>query len=176
VLARIRGSAKCHVRAGDYADARLARSVEGRGRGLSAGDVVRAIREQNVQVAAGVVGGPPMPERVSLPTEHQRPRPPPRRAGVRRRHRQGGGRREVTRLRTWPGSAGGGRLRVPLDARHKEAVAIAIFQAPGPLTPSQLSSAVRATMAELQKNFPMASSTGSSTTHDQRARRPFAKS
>ena len=35
------------------------------GRGLSAGDVVRAIREQNVQVAAGIVGGPPMPEQVA---------------------------------------------------------------------------------------------------------------
>ena len=34
-------------------------------RGLSANDVVQAIREQNLQVAAGVVGGQPMPETVA---------------------------------------------------------------------------------------------------------------
>ena len=31
-------------------------------RGMTAGDVVQAIREQNVQVAAGIVGGPPVPQ------------------------------------------------------------------------------------------------------------------
>src|SRR5690606_5232049 len=31
-------------------------------RGLTAGDVVNALREQNVQVAAGAVGQPPVPE------------------------------------------------------------------------------------------------------------------
>ena len=30
-------------------------------RGMTAGDVVAAIREQNVQVAAGIIGGPPLP-------------------------------------------------------------------------------------------------------------------
>ena len=34
-------------------------------RGLSASDVVQAIREQNLQVAAGVVGGQPMPDPVA---------------------------------------------------------------------------------------------------------------
>ena len=32
------------------------------GRGLTASDVVNALREQNVQVAAGQVGQPPAPE------------------------------------------------------------------------------------------------------------------
>ena len=36
-------------------------------RGLTASDVVNAIREQNVQVAAGVVGAPPMP----VPVDYQ---------------------------------------------------------------------------------------------------------
>src|SRR5215207_1624148 len=36
-------------------------------RGLAASDVVNAIREQNVQVAAGVVGAPPM----SVPVDYQ---------------------------------------------------------------------------------------------------------
>jgi len=48
-------------------------------------------------------------------------------------------------------AAGDYALRSMLD--NKEAVAIAIFQAPGS-NALQLSSAVRATMAELQKNFP----------------------
>ncbi len=30
-------------------------------RGMTAGDVVRAVREQNVQVSAGTIGGPPQP-------------------------------------------------------------------------------------------------------------------
>src|SRR6202012_6052734 len=30
-------------------------------RNLTAGDVVKAIEEQNVQVAAGIIGGPPLP-------------------------------------------------------------------------------------------------------------------
>src|SRR5437764_10643688 len=36
-----------------------------RSRGITAGDVVKAIGEQNVQVAAGVVGGPPLPAEAS---------------------------------------------------------------------------------------------------------------
>src|SRR5256886_1382896 len=61
---------------------------------------------------------------------------------------------EVTRLRDVARielAAGDYALRSMLD--NKEAVAIAIFQAPGS-NALQLSSAVRATMAELQKNFP----------------------
>ncbi len=34
-------------------------------RGITAGDVINAVREQNVQVAAGVVGGPPLPHGAS---------------------------------------------------------------------------------------------------------------
>ena len=45
-------------------------------RGLTATDVVNAIREQNVQVAAGVVGAPPMPVPVDYQLTHQRARPP----------------------------------------------------------------------------------------------------
>ncbi len=30
-------------------------------RNMTAGDVVNAVREQNIQVAAGIVGGPPLP-------------------------------------------------------------------------------------------------------------------
>jgi multidrug efflux pump len=34
-------------------------------RNMTAGDVVNAVREQNVQVAAGIVGGPPLPKESS---------------------------------------------------------------------------------------------------------------
>jgi multidrug efflux pump len=42
--------------------ARLDRPGSAAARGLTAGDVVRAIREQNVQVSAGQLGAPPMPQ------------------------------------------------------------------------------------------------------------------
>src|SRR5207302_11460066 len=34
-------------------------------RHITSGDVINAVREQNVQVAAGVVGGPPLPHRAA---------------------------------------------------------------------------------------------------------------
>src|SRR6266404_5915390 len=123
-------------------------------RGLTAGDVVSAIREQNVQVAAGVVGAPPMP----VPVDYQ--------LGVNARGRlidekefgdiilKTGADGEITRLRDVARlelAAGDYALRSMLD--NKEAVGIGIFQAPGS-NALQLSSTVRKTMEELKKNFP----------------------
>ena len=155
VLARIPGVGQVLMfGAGDYAMRVWLDPSKVAARGLSAGDVVRAIREQNVQVAAGVVGGPPMPERVAY------------QLSINARGRllderefgdvivKAGADGEVTRLRDVARielAAGDYALRSMLD--NKEAVAIAIFQAPGS-NALQLSSAVRATMAELQKNFP----------------------
>ena len=155
VLARIPGVGQVLMfGAGDYAMRVWLDPSKVAARGLSAGDVVRAIREQNVQVAAGVVGGPPMPERVAY------------QLSINARGRllderefgdvivKAGADGEVARLRDVARielAAGDYALRSMLD--NKEAVAIAIFQAPGS-NALQLSSAVRATMAELQKNFP----------------------
>jgi len=155
VLARIPGVGQVLMfGAGDYAMRVWLDPSKVAARGLSAGDVVRAIREQNVQVAAGVVGGPPMPERVAY------------QLSINARGRllderefgdvivKAGADGELTRLRDVARielAAGDYALRSMLD--NKEAVAIAIFQAPGS-NALQLSSAVRATMAELQKNFP----------------------
>ena len=76
-LARIPGVGQVVVfGAGDYAMRVWLDPNKVAARGLSAGDVVAAIREQNVQVAAGVVGGTPMPEPRRLPAHRQRPRPP----------------------------------------------------------------------------------------------------
>ena len=71
-------------------------------RGLSAGDVVRAIREQNVQAAAGVVGASPgLPERRPAALD-QRAGAAADRGGIRRHHRED--RRRAARSRacaTW---------------------------------------------------------------------------
>ena len=56
-------------------------------RQLTATDVVRAIREQNVQVAAGVLGAPPAPSEHDLPALGQRPGPADLGRGVRRHRR-----------------------------------------------------------------------------------------
>ncbi len=62
VLARLPGVGQDLIfGAGDYAMRIWLDPQKVAARGLSAGDVVGAIREQNVQVAAGGVGGPPMP-------------------------------------------------------------------------------------------------------------------
>src|SRR2546427_1725316 len=123
-------------------------------RGLTAGDVVSAIREQNVQVAAGVVGAPPMP----VPVDYQ--------LSVNARGRlidekefgdiilKTGADGEITRLRDVARlelAGGDYAFRSMLD--NKDAVGIGIFQAPGS-NALQLSSTVRKTMEELKKNFP----------------------
>src|SRR3954449_8820310 len=62
VLSRIPGIGQVVIfGAGDYAMRVWLDPDKVAARGLSASDVVNAIRDQNVQVAAGVVGAPPMP-------------------------------------------------------------------------------------------------------------------
>ena len=56
-------------------------------RQLTATDVVRAIREQNVQVAAGVLGAPPAPIDTTFQLLDQRPGPADHRGAVRRHRR-----------------------------------------------------------------------------------------
>jgi hydrophobe/amphiphile efflux-1 (HAE1) family protein len=155
VLARLPGVGQVRIfGAGDYAMRVWLDPEKVAARGLSAGDVLRAIREQNVQVAAGVVGAPPMPERV----EYQ--------LSVNARGRltdenefgaiiiKTGADGALTRLRDVARlelAAGDYALRSLLN--NQSAVAIPIFQAPGS-NALQLSSSVRETMAQLEKNFP----------------------
>ena len=121
---------------------------------LSATDVVNAIREQNLQVAAGVVGAPPMPNPVAYQLT------------VNARGRlvnekefgdiivKTGADGQITRLRDVARielAAGDYGLQSLLD--NKAAVAIAIFQQPGS-NALALSHDVRQTMAELKNNFP----------------------
>jgi multidrug efflux pump len=123
-------------------------------RGLSAGDVVRAIREQNVQAAAGVIGASPGLPGVDLQLSIN--------AQGRLQNEEefgdiivkAGTNGAVTRLRDVARLELGASeyaLRSLLD--NKPAVAIPIFQAPGS-NAIQISDNVRATMAELKANMP----------------------
>jgi len=155
VLARIPGIGQVQVfGGGDYSMRVWLDPGKVAARGLAATDVVNAIREQNVQVAAGVVGAPPMP----VPVDYQ--------LTINARGRltteeefgdiilKTGADGEITRLRDVARlelGAGDYALRSMLDG--KEAVGIGIFQAPGS-NALQLSNTVRATMEELKANFP----------------------
>src|SRR4051812_5792911 len=121
--------------------------------GLSAGDVVAAVRRQNVQVAAGVINGPPYGTRsqLQLPITVEGRLSDPEQFRQIVIKNEGG---VVTRL--------GDVARVQIDAsqyglrsllNNRQAVAIPIFQAPGS-NAIQISDRVRATMTELKKNFP----------------------
>ncbi len=70
-------------------------------RNLTADDVVNAIREQNVQVAAGQIGQPPIGKGVEFPIHRQHARPSDRRETIRRHCHQ--------ERRQRPGDARAGR-------------------------------------------------------------------
>src|SRR3954464_9307835 len=123
-------------------------------RGLSAGDIVRAIREQNVQAAAGVVGASPGLPGVDLQLSINA------QGRLQSEDEFGdiivktGADGAVTRLRDVARlelGAADYSLRSLLD--NKPAVAVPIFQAPGS-NAIQISTDVRAAMAELKKSMP----------------------
>ncbi len=123
-------------------------------RGLAAGDVVRAIREQNIQAAAGVVGASPGLPGVDLQlsVNAQGRLESEEEFGdiIVKSGRDGA----VTRLRDLGRIELGAAeyaLRSLLD--NKAAVAIPIFQAPGS-NAIQISDSVRATMTELKGYMP----------------------
>jgi multidrug efflux pump len=154
-LARLTGVGEVQVwGAGDYAMRVWLDPNRVAQRGLTAMDVVNAIREQNVQVAAGIIGASPTNGDV------------PMQFSVNARGRLTTA-EEFGRiiLKTAPDGAVT-RLsdvaRIQLDAQdyalrsllnNKQAVAMAIMQAPGS-NALQVSSEVRETMAELSKDFP----------------------
>ncbi len=123
-------------------------------RGLSAGDVVQAIREQNVQAAAGVVGASPGLPNVDLQLSvnaQGRLQSEEEFGDIIVKTDAGGA---VTRLRDLGRIELGAAqyaLRSLLD--NKAAVAIPIFQAPGS-NAIQISDDVRATMAEMKAYLP----------------------
>jgi multidrug efflux pump len=122
-------------------------------RGMTADEVVDAIRRQNVQVAAGVIGGPPYEHGVEmqLPVNAQgRLTDSDQFSEIIIKRDKG----VVTRLKDV--------ARIEVDAaeyglrsllNNKPAVAIPIFQSPGS-NAIEISDRVRSTMARLKKNFP----------------------
>jgi len=154
-LARLKGVGEVRIfGAGDYSMRVWLDPQKVAARDLTAGDVVRAIREQNVQVAAGVIGAQPAPSEVEyqlsvnatgrLVTEEEfgniiiKSAPD---ASVTRL-------RDVARIEL---GAGTYSLRSLLN--NKPAVALPVALMPG-ANALDLADSVRQTMVELKKNFP----------------------
>jgi len=123
-------------------------------RQLTASDVVRAIREQNLQVAAGVLGAPPSPGdttfQLSINAQGRLGSEEEFGNIVVRATPDG----QITRIRDV------GRVQIGADhysmrslLDNKNAVAIGIFQRPG-TNAIQASNDVRSTMERLKKTFP----------------------
>jgi len=122
--------------------------------GLTADEVVAAIRQQNVQASTGTIGGPPYDQgvEIQLPINTQgRLQDPEQFENMIVKRTPDG---VVTRLRDV--------ARVEVDAAeyglrslldNKPAVAIPIFQSPGS-NAIDISNQVRKTMEDLKKNFP----------------------
>ncbi|HEV7446136.1 MAG TPA: efflux RND transporter permease subunit, partial [Steroidobacteraceae bacterium] len=154
VLARIQGAGDVQLfGGGDYAMRVWLDPQKLAARNMTAGDVVDAIREQNVQVAAGQIGAPP-----STASQFQLALNVTGRLTDEQQFRdivlKTGAENEVVRL--------GDVARVEVGSQtysiqslldNKGAVAIPIFQAPNS-NALQLSDAVRAKMDELKKDFP----------------------
>lgn len=121
---------------------------------MTASDVVKAIREQNVQVAAGIVGGAPMatnvPMQLSINAQGRLKTEDQFRHIILKTNPDGGVVRlsDVARVEL---SSAEFALRALLS--NKEAVQIIIFQQPN-ANSLQISDDVRAIMADLQKEMP----------------------
>ena len=123
-------------------------------RNLSANEVIAAIREQNVQGAAGIIGGAPMaePVDVQLPVNAMGRLETPEEFADIIVHAGNSG--QITRLRDVARiemAAADYNLNAMLD--NKPAVAIPIFQAPG-ANAIAISDEVRRTMEALKPLFP----------------------
>jgi len=153
-LAKIQGVGSVQLfGSGDYAMRVWLNPQKIAQRGLTPQEVVAAIQRQNVQVAAGVIGGPPYASGIELqlPINVQGRLQDAEQFGAMIVKRSGG---VVTRLDDI--------ARIEIDAEefglrslldNKSAVAIPIFQAPGS-NAIDISNQVRATMAKLKQNFP----------------------
>ncbi len=154
-LARIKGVGQVRLfGAGDYAMRIWLNPEKIAERNLTANDVVAAIREQNVQVAAGIIGGAPYADSAELQlpvnTKGRLETPEEFEQIIIRTGEEG----QITRLKDVANIEIGASeyaLRSLLD--NKQAVAIPIFASPG-ANALEISDNVRAKMAELKENFP----------------------
>jgi multidrug efflux pump len=153
-LAKIQGVGQVQMfGSGDYAMRLWLNPQKIAERKMTADEVINAVRRQNVQVAAGVINGPPYGSKgeLQLPINAQgRLSDPDQFANIVIKRDNGVVTRlsDVARVEVQASQYG---LRSLLD--NKQAVAIPIFQAPGS-NAIQISNNVRATMEELKANFP----------------------
>jgi len=122
-------------------------------RGLSAGDIVNAIREQNVQVSAGSIGSPPTPDGsvLQVSVNAQGRLNSPEAFGEIVLKAEGD---ELTRLKDVARiELGANSYAIRSLLNNEDAAAIAIFEAPGANT-IELSQAIRDRMVELEQGFP----------------------
>ena len=155
VLARIPGAGDVEVfGSGDYAMRVWLNPDKIAARNLTASDVVNAIREQNVQVAAGAIGQQPVSQPVDFELQVNakgRLISPEEFGRIIVKTGPNGEKtllKDVARLEL---GAAGYSLRSLLN--NKTAVALPIFQSPG-ANALELSKDVRHAMTELKKNFP----------------------
>jgi hydrophobe/amphiphile efflux-1 (HAE1) family protein/NodT family efflux transporter outer membrane factor (OMF) lipoprotein len=155
VLARIPGAGDVELfGSGDYAMRVWLNPDKIAARNLTASDVVAAIREQNVQVAGGVIGQQPVKSPVNFELQVNvkgRLISEEEFGNIIVKSGPNGEKtllKDVARIELGAGSYG---LRSLLN--NKTAVAIPIFQTPG-ANALELSKNVRAKMEELKKNFP----------------------
>lgn len=153
-LAKISGIGSVRLfGAGDYAMRIWLDPQKVAEREMTANEVTEAVRRQNVQVAAGVIGGPPYKDGVELqlPVNAQGRLTDSGEFGeiiIKRDKGVVTRLKDVARIEVEAAEYG---LRSLLN--NKPAVAIPIFQSPGS-NAIEISDRVRSTMAELKKNFP----------------------
>ena len=155
VLARLPDMGNVRIfGAGDYAMRIWLDPAKVAARNLTAAEVVQAIQQQNVQVSAGILGGPPLAQQVpfqlTINTQGRLLDEEEFGAVVIRTGSEG----QLTRLRDVARielAAQDYALRSGLD--NKPAVPIAVFLLPGG-NALRLAERVRSTMAELSQNFP----------------------
>lgn len=154
-LAKIKGVGQVRIfGSGDYAMRIWLNPDRIAERGMNASEVINAIRAQNIQVAAGVIGGPPYDNgtELQLPVNTQGRLTTPKEFEDIIIKRDSNG--VITRLGdvAWAElDAQSYSLRSMLN--NEPAVAIPVFAAPD-ANALELSANVRKTMAELKKNFP----------------------
>ena len=140
---------------GDYAMRIWLDPAKVAARNLTAAEVVQAVQQQNVQVSAGILGGPPLTEQIAVPAHHQHPGPAARRGGVRRGRDPDRPRRPADpAARRRPDRAGRPGLRAPVRPGQQAGGPDRASSCSRAGTRSQLAERVRATMAELSQNFP----------------------
>ncbi|WP_153787948.1 efflux RND transporter permease subunit [Pseudomonas sp. EMN2] len=154
-LARIPGVGRTGLNgSGDYSMRLWIDPQRAAGLGITAGDISAAVREQNIQVSAGQIGAPPMPDGsdmlLSINAQGRLETVEEFGKIVLKTGEQGEVTllKDVARIELAPSQDA---LRALLNGR--QAVDIPIFQAPGS-NALDVSAAVRAKMSELQADFP----------------------